>query len=468
MSTTMPTTEVSTPIRRRRRRSSVAGLCACLVGAVGLVGQGTAPVPATAAGGAGPDSYVTQWDAVGASALTAAGVSPAEGQIIYAYASIAVYDSVVAVRPAYRAFAVHARARRHTSVEAAVVAAAHRVYAHYLPDQAASISDPAYAASVATIADGRAKDAGLLLGERVARALIASRADDGFRLPVTYVPPSRPGPGDWLPTAPTPPIGTYVPHMRPFVLASADQLRPPGPPRLGSSRWTRDYREVQEVGSATSTSRSAEQTLAARFWGEPPVQQAHAGFRGFVREHRLGTVQAARLLAMLSVTYADAFIACLDAKYHFAFWRPVTAIRAGSTDGNPETVGDPAWTPLLPTPNHPDYPSAHSCVTPSAGLVLSHFLGSRRIDYTVPSLTGLGDRHFATVSDLTREVENARVWAGIHFRSAVEDGAVISARAARAVLGHSFQERCPGRGRRLPPTGDARPPGTALTPSAGR
>jgi hypothetical protein len=170
------------------------------------------------------------------------------------------------------------------------------------------------------------------------------------------------------------------------------------------------------------------------------VQQARGSFRRFVGDHGLDVVQAARFLAMVSVTYADAFIACFEAKYHFAFWRPVTAIRAGDTDGNPATVGDPAWTPLLPaTPNHPEYPSAHSCITPASGLVAARFLGTRRIGFTVPSLTGLGDRTFATPADLATEVQNARVYGGIHFRSAVEDGAVIAERTARYVLARHFR-----------------------------
>ena len=146
-------------------------------------------------------------------------------------------------------------------------------------------------------------------------------------------------------------------------------------------------------------------------------------------------------MAMISVTYADALIACFDAKYHFAFWRPITAIRAGDTDGNPATVGDPAWSTLLAaTPNHPEYPSAHSCVTPAGGRVIARFLGTKQIDFTVPSLTSLGDRHFATVGDLEYEVGNARIWGGIHFRSAVDDGIKIGRKTVDQVLAHHFQK----------------------------
>jgi hypothetical protein len=170
------------------------------------------------------------------------------------------------------------------------------------------------------------------------------------------------------------------------------------------------------------------------------VQQGHNALRRFVGEHDLDVGDAARFMAMVSVTFADAQIACYDAKYHYAFWRPITAIRAGDTDGNDATVGDAAWSPLLPaTPNHPDYPSAHSCITPTVGLVIARFLGTGQIDLTIPSLTGLGDRHYATATALTDDVSNARIWGGIHFRSAVEDGTDIARRTAHYMLAHEFR-----------------------------
>jgi hypothetical protein len=321
-----------------------------------------------------------------------------------------------------------------------VAAAAHGVLVHYLPDQKTTIIEPAYAASLATIPDGQAKTDGIATGEQVAAALIALRAGDGFRAPMTYTPPNPPIPGVWLPTPPPPTsVGVYLGLMDPFSLESADQFRPDGPPRLRSKKWAREYNEVKDIGSSGSTTRTAEQTLAARFWAEAPVQQAHGGFRKFVLDHGLDVSGAARFMAMISVTYADALIACFDAKYHYAFWRPITAIRAGDTDHNDATVRDLTWAPLLPTtPNHPDYPSAHSCLTPAGGRVVAKFLGTKYIDYTVPSLTGLGDRHFDTAKDLEYEVSNARIWAGIHFRSAVEDGVKIGKHVAEQVLDHNF------------------------------
>jgi len=415
-------------------------IASALFAAAVVVPAGAAPSSAQGQSAGSPDTYVTDWDSVGNQAFTAAGLTPAEGHVIFAYVAIAVYDSVMAIEGGYRPFAIDVDALAGASAEAAVAAAAHRVLVHYLPAQAPGILDPAYTASLATIADGQAKTDGVATGEQVAALLIAERADDGFRAPVTYTPPDPPIPGVWIPTAPTPPIGTYLGLMRPFSLASADQFRPSGPPALDSKKWARDYNEVKEIGSSTSTTRTDEQTLAARFWAEPPVQQARGSFRKFVLDHDLDVVDASRFMAMISVTYADALIACFDAKYHYPFWRPITAVRAGDTDGNEETVGDPAWSPLLPaTPNHPEYPSAHSCITPAGGHVVARFLGTGEIDFTVPSLTGLGDRHYDRVKDLQYDVGNARIWGGIHYRSAVEDGITIGKKTVDQVLAHHFQ-----------------------------
>jgi len=419
----------------RRRRFVVLAVFAAVLLALGGASASSAQHQPSGQ----PDTYVTSWDAIGSQAFTAAGLTPAEGHVIFAYVAIAVYDAVMAIEGGYEPFAVEVEVD-NASPQAAVAAAARRILAHHLPAQVATIIDPAYATSLATIPDGPAKTNGIAVGEGVAQLLIAKRSGDGFRVPVTYTPPSPPIPGVWIPTAPTPPIGTYLGRMRPFALDSADQFRPAGPPALSSKRWAAEYNEVKEIGSSSSTTRTAEQTVAARFWAEAPVQQARRSFREFVLGRELDVVDAARFMAMISVTYADGLIACFDAKYHYAFWRPITAIRAGEMDGNEATVGDPAWSPLLGTPNHPEYPSAHSCITPAAGRVIARFLGKGQIDFTIPSLTGLGDRHFATPKDLEYDVANARIWGGIHFRSAVEDGAKIAKKTADHVLAHYFHK----------------------------
>ena len=418
------------------RRTVLAVVVVAVVVVFGGVAQGAQPQSSGP-----PDTYVTSWDTVGIQAFSAAALTPAEGHTIFAYVAIAVYDSVMAIEGGYQPFAVDVAAPEGASPQAAVAAAAHLILAHYLPAQAPTIIDPAYAASLASIPASQAKMNGINVGESVAQLLIAQRSGDGFRAPVTYTPPDPPIPGVWIPTAATPPIGPYLGLMQPFSLDSADQFRPGGPPALDTKKWARDYNEVMEIGSSTSTTRTSDQTLAARFWAEPPVQQARASFRKLVLDHGLDVVEASRFMAMVSVTYADALIACFDAKYHYAFWRPITAIRAGHTDGNEATVGDPTWSTFLAaTPNHPEYPSAHACITPAGGLVIARFLGTPKIDFTVPSVsvTSLGDRLFARAKDLEYEVADARIWGGIHFRSAVEDGVEIGKKVAHHVLAHHF------------------------------
>lgn len=230
----------STALCRQGRKSSrllLAGLAAALATTVAV-----APVSPTAnASGrhhSRTDTYVSAWDAVGAQAVTAAALSPGEGHVIFGYAGIAMYDAVTATRRTYEPFAIRTSAPRGTSPQAAVVAAAHRIYEHYLPTQEATILDPAYDASLATIPDGQAKTDGVAVGLRVANALIALRTDDGFRVDVGYTAPNPPRPGDWVPTAPTPPLGTYLAQMQPFGLAAADhptgRTSPTREPTLGS------------------------------------------------------------------------------------------------------------------------------------------------------------------------------------------------------------------------------------------
>ena len=418
--------------RRWRAPAVVAAL------AVGCTMTGSGVAVAGDHSHGAPDPFVAAWDLTATQAIVAAGFNPVESHVMFAYVAIAEYDAAVAVHGDGDHFAVDADAPRGASAEAAVSTAAHRVLAHYLPAQKPTILDPAYQAALASIPDGSAETAGVAVGERVAAALIELRRDDGFRATVPYTPPVPAPVGTWIPTAPTPPVGTFLPAMRPFALRSADQFRPDGPPNLDSRRWARDYAEVAAFGSATSSVRTPDQTAAALFWGEPPFTQAHASFRLFIDQHDLDLADAARFEAMMAVTYADALIACFDAKYRYTFWRPVTAIPAGDTDGNRRTIADPSWTPLIPTPNHPEYPSAHSCITPAAGIVISRFLGTAQIDFTVPSVTGGAARHFATRQDLTSEVGNARIWGGVHFRSAVDDGVAIGQQTARYVLRHHF------------------------------
>ena len=432
---------MATTTRLTTRRRGAAALTAALLATALAAPAGARPPqgPAPAA----PGSAVTYWDLAATDAATAAAFPPPDGHVLMAYVSIAVYDAAMAVHETHEPFAVDEDAPAGTSPEAAVAAAARAVLLHHLPADppaAHALVEARYEAFLATVPDGPAEDDGVALGARVAAALIALRQGDGYRVSVPYTAPVPPVAGVWIPTATTPPLGTFLAGMTPFALRSADQLRPVGPPALTSHAYAVEVAEVQAVGGAVSATRTAEQEAAARFWGEPPVPQARAAFRGVVAQRGLDLFEAARFLAVMSVSVADAFIACGDAKYHFATWRPVTAIRAAGTDGNPETVADPTWGPLLGgTPNHPEYPSAHSCVSTGAGTVIARFFRTSDIDYTVPSVAGRPARHYSTPRELTEDINEARIWGGVHFRSAVEDGATIASRAAHWVLAHHFK-----------------------------
>ena len=290
---------------------------------------------------------MSAWDAVGTQAFTAAALSPAEGHVIFGYAGIAVYDAVMAVRHKYEPFAIRTSAPRGTSPEAAVVAAAHRIYEHYLP--APGGHDPRPGVRRVPGHHPRRAGEGSRCRRGTSRRQRSHRPAGRRRLPRQRgLHPADPAlPGDWVPTAATPPLGTYLGQMQPFGLESADQFRPDGPPPLGSKRWARDYNEVKEIGSRTSTTRKDWQTTAALFWAEPPVQQAHLALRGVITQHKLDIVQAARMMAMVSVAYADGIIACFDAKYAYEFWRPITAIREATptamTQPSPTRPGCTSW-----------------------------------------------------------------------------------------------------------------------------
>lgn len=417
---------------RLRSRLALAALVPALV-AAGVVARPAEATPPS-------NTTVVTWDAVATQAISAVPMSAPDGHVLFAYVGIAMYDAAMAVNPTHEPFIADVQAAPGASADAAVATAAHDVLVHFLPNQKDTILDPAYSTTLAGIADGPAKSAGIAAGAEVTEQLLDERDGDGFLAPTT-APPIGTAPGEWIPTSPPPavPLGMSLADMVPFSLKSDDQFRPSGPPALSSDRWVSDYRETKTMGAASGGPRDEYQTLVARFWGEPPVPQAHAAIRMFVQQHELDLFEAARFMAMAEVTVGDAFISCFDAKYHFLAWRPITAIRAGDSDGNPDTVGDAAWSPLLGTPNHPEYPSAHSCITPALGLVVARFLGTQQIDFTVPSVTGLGNRTFATPRELTRDVANGRVWAGIHFRSATDDGSVIAKRTANWVLGHNFE-----------------------------
>jgi hypothetical protein len=226
--------------------------------------------------------------------------------------------------------------------------------------------------------------------------------------------------------------------MRPFMLATPDQFRPGPPPALSSRAWAREFNEVKAVGGAASTVRTPDQTMIARFWTSQAAQQWNTALGQVISNRGFDVDQAARLFATVDLISADAAIGCFDAKYHYLFWRPQFAVPLADTDGNPATTADPTWTPLVATPAHPEYPSAHGCVSTAAADALSAFLGTRRIEIDMPSTVAGTDpsRHFDTVDELITEIRNARVWGGLHYRGSTLVGSRLGDQVARWDLLH--------------------------------
>jgi hypothetical protein len=325
------------------------------------------------------------------------------------------------------------------SIEAAAVQAAYGVLIRLLPGQA-TLLDGARSASLSPIPDGPVKDEGLAVGEAVAGQIVALRSTDGSNVDGTYTFGS--GPGEYQRTPPT--FGNpSIPAWRfvvPFVLRRGDQFRAEGPPRLWSDRYAADFNEVKSLGSVDSAERTAEQTEIALCGAEPALPTWNRVARSVSAQRRIGLVENARLFALLNLAMADATIACWDSKYTYRFWRPVTAIPLADTDGNDATDPDPAWTPLRPTPLHPEYPSAHACFSGAAAEVLTRFLGKHTAFSTATSTCPAGVvRSYGSFQALADEIGDSRIYIGYHFRSSIRDGAKLGRHVGRWTLHRSLQ-----------------------------
>jgi hypothetical protein len=373
-------------------------------------------------------NVVTDWNAVAQNAIVTVAAQPIQrSQLWMTLVHVAIYDAVTSITGEYEQFKVTPAHLRPASRDAAAIAAGHGVLVRLLPSQQAAL-DAARERSLAAIRDGAKKDNGIAIGEEVASRLL--EIHDGVIPTLTYTPGT--GPGVWQPTPPAF-ANALLPgfaQITPFALASASQFRPGPPPSLSSSVWTRDYNEVKAFGVATGSLRTPEQTEIGRFYTEHAVAQYNRAFRRYVIENDLNVQQTARFFAMANTAILDSQIACWDAKFHYNFWRPVTAIRAGDTDGNPATDPDPAWIGLAVTPAHPEYPAAHGCWTSAAATILEDFNGTKVVDFVLDS-TVTGTTHvFENTDDLRAEIINARVYGGMHYRNSVEVGARMGEQVA--------------------------------------
>jgi PAP2 superfamily len=418
-----------------------AGVSQARSGHTGTGRDDAVPVPATA---------VLDWNAT--AVATVRGAMPAkyqlESDLYMAYVQASVYDAVVKIAGRYEPYHDFTSPipRRGASVPAAVAAAAYTALAYYFPPQQATLQ-ATYTAYLAGLpADGQA--AGVAIGQAAANDIIAARTGDGRDAAIST--PYGAGPltaGVWV-FAPLPSLQSaqtpWLAFMRPFTLQAPWQFRVGPPPRLTGSRYARDLGETQAYGSATSTLRTLEQTAVAQFWNANATSQTNIMIAGVVNAHGMDAVDAARSFAIADIVDTDAGIACWDSKYHYQLWRPVTAIQHADIDNNPATTADTTWTPLLTTPNHPEYPAAHGCVTAAESELLTSILHTRNIQVDYQGAVGGAStltttRHYATAADLREEIVNARVWAGLHYRNSGIAGVHLGRAVARYTLDHYFQ-----------------------------
>jgi hypothetical protein len=356
---------------------------------------------------------------------TVGGQNPFVQARFAAITQVAVFEAVNACTRKYRPYLGTIDAPDGASPSAAAIAAAHGVLKHYFPASATSL-DQLRDQSLAAIPDSQAKFNGISVGEAAAAALIAHRATDGAAPPEVFLPPTT-DPGTWQPTPPAfgPGVLLHWRNLTPFGIESSDQFRSEEPPSLTSFRYKRAYNEVKRVGSASSTARSQDRSDVARFYNAAGAVHVWNTAVSQIMDHRPRSLtENARAFALLNMAISDGLVSSMETKYFYTFWRPVTAIRAGDTDGNPWTEADPTWEPFIPTPAFPSYPSAHASASYAALEVAERLFGRGRVgvSLTHPGVAGVTLTYWC-LSDIANDIDDARVFGGIHFRFDQEAGA---------------------------------------------
>jgi hypothetical protein len=439
---------------RALRLAAIAVIALAMAGVAGTARE-------AAAAALPPGNTVAQWNKIAEDTVVGSGAFQAEGFIYMAYVSAAVYDATVAIDGGFEPYGPAITAPADASTDAAVIEAAYQTRLNYFPSQAGTLS-ALHTEALGLIPDGPAKSDGQAVGLAAATNIITLRTGDGRLTPIGVTSPfptQPPGPGVWRLTPPfAAPQTPWVGNVRPFVLQSLDQFLPDPPPSLQSDEWVEAFNEINAYGAANSSVRSNEQTAIAKFWSANVVRQYNWAGRDIAAARGLSLLETARLALMVNVVGADALMSVFHAKYHYLFWRPVTAIGPtavspdgfgsvpGYDDGNPATVEQTGWRPLLTTPNHPEYPAAHGTITSAMAEVFSTFLGANRIDLDVHGFDPAGPagnlnavQHFDMPNDLRQQIVDARVWAGLHYRFSGVAGVVLGRNVAKYDLRDAFQ-----------------------------
>jgi hypothetical protein len=386
---------------------------------------------------------VVEWNNNAQTAIiTTAGQGPTVAYLHLAMVQGAVYDAVNAIKGGYEPYlGAPATADRDDSAPAAVATAAHDVLVALFPGQQATL-DTKLATSLAAIPDGPAETGGIEVGAAAAAVMLAARTNDGRFSPFTVTQGDEPG--EWRSTAflngnPVVEPAPWVGNVKPFLIPSAAALRTDGPNALTSAAYAEDFNEVKRLGSHTSTVRTPDQTDAALFWQANGAALFNAIFRQLADTQDLDIAEAARMFAMTNMAGADGAIGCWKDKYYWKFWRPITAIRQADNDGNPATLADQNWTPLFTTPPFPEHPSGHTCISGAVVETLQDFFGTDKIAFGTFSGFSNSSRSFERFSEAINEIIDARVWAGIHFRTADVQGAALGKKVAHYLQKHYFQ-----------------------------
>ena len=397
-----------------------------------VLGALVAPVAANA-------DAVTQWNQNASTAIYGvAGQPPQQSVLSMAMVQGAVYDAVNAIDGGHEGYLLNNRlATPFDSKEAAAATAAYKVLLNIVPGQKTTL-DVQYELSLMAIPDSTSKTRGIAVGEAAAAAMIAARTADGRFGPFRFTIGSTPG--AWRPVLPmfVNDPNAWLADVKPFLIQDPAEYRTKGPLDLRSRAYARDFEEVKTLGSANSTERTLDQTNAARYWAENPPATWSRIFRTLSAQEGLSIVDNARLYGMLYPTAADALISVWDDKAYTSFWRPITAIREADTDGNPRTEKVDGWLPLIPTPPYTEHPSGHSAFSGSIVETLKDFFGTDKIGWTDTNNGGF-TRSFTRFSDAADEVVEARVWSGIHFHNADEQGATMGREIERYAQAHYFR-----------------------------
>ena len=379
------------------------------------IGGGT--VAAAAPAGSGSGAIVVDWNKQLVKIVNTPGAQPATIHPTRSFAilHVAIYDAVISITERGEPYLFSLDAPTGARPDVAAAEAGHDVLLALYPSWQASL-DQQLADELASVSNGPSKLEGIAVGHLAATLALASRANDGSSAAQPVVPAGT-EPGQYRPAPPafTPPVFTQWPGVTPFVLRSADQFRPPTPPAVTSVAYGQALNEVKSLGEKTSTTRSADQTVIARFWPGPIWVTWNEIAEKSALAHHTDLARTAQLFALLAISFADTTIAFYDAKYHFLIWRPITGIREGGF-GTPATAGDPTWTPLLGTAPDPSYPGAHSAISAAGAAVLAHFFGDRdSISVTSDVLPGVV-RNFDSYSAAATEAGLSRIYGGVHTR----------------------------------------------------